>query len=398
MTTVLMTGSWQTKYRIHSIADGFDELVRDNNRFLARGLASQRAAAMRAYGPSALYTGIHVGTKSGEALLWLLQGAGQGLVDIARIGESIREPSLGAFGSDVLRVLSFVPAGSATKAGKAVLFRRAKLVPGGPMSCAATSSLKATILSGRRVLHPSFVSLRQLLPGGTTVADALSPSFSGMHFQELLTGLQRIGVGFTQAGHGGTLANVANAVQNAAGPIIFRINWVGTANIPGGSHLMTAYMTPRGVRFLDQFGDAWQLTANGSLRNMMPTALGRQHNVVEYAAANISSLGLRYVIPEARTVGNLARSVSPAANVGRVLQKYAEAPYEGDLALFDNINAPIYYLNPRLARFTEALARKATGRPRPLYQWERLKELERTGPKPQKMTPRQPRFDNPYAS
>ena len=269
-------------FQLHALADDFDEIFRDNIRWTHRVAGTWRSRVLQTHGTPMLYSGLWATSYTAEAMLAILQGAGAGAVDLFRLGESFREPSAGAFGSDALRVISLVPPGAVSKGVRSLLMLRAGAVRGANRSCTAVSAHKAILLSGRNLMAPSYVSIQKLAPGHNVAELLFSNSFKGVWLHEVVSAAKRSGIPIRRLGWGDTLAHIAAEARRGE-PILFQIELLISNRVE--SHVMTAFLSPNGVRFMDQHADILRLMPDGSLAGKLARNKSSQARLIRSACA-----------------------------------------------------------------------------------------------------------------
>lgn len=346
------------------LADAFDELAEDNVRWLQ--LQHQNAQAELPQDTTLqklVYGSVYLNNEVAETSVKVLNAFGSGLADLLRFGESVRDDfSLANVAKDGLRVVSVLPVG---KIGQLARLKWAQMVPGGPMSCALTGATKSMVLTGRTSPRSIYALLDDLVQARTPWLDhrwALSKHFTGEYVQTLVGALRQAGVKGKWV-LGESLAGFQRIAQRIREPLIIEMRWTG-----GGGHVMTAYNTPKGVRFMDQFGDAWKLLDDGSLVNTAPNTLGRAYGMLKIEASQIKSLSkTAYSITEHWWVPASERVHAALQGV-----QFGSATERAEVlsptilpALRAGLMQPVYPVEPRRAFLVETVTRIATKRPRP---------------------------------
>jgi len=261
---------------LHKTAESFSQMVADNNRWMDQQAQEQ----LHATRDNRLnHSVVLVNTTLANGFATVLQGFGEGLVDVLAFGEFEREGSFGGAAKDGLRVMTVVDVGGAAKGAlRAFSPTINRFVRGGPMSCFATSCTKAINLSGQRIR----LSIDDVAQGvGLTERRMVDAAFGGVpydtipHVASILrkTGVDAIPVHLTGdiAKFDKIMLDLSRAVEATQDSHVFAFKWKG----PGG-HYMTAYKSSGKVRFTDQFG-TWVME-NGKMVNIHPTALGKSKN------------------------------------------------------------------------------------------------------------------------
>ncbi|MCC7426460.1 MAG: hypothetical protein IT557_06125 [Alphaproteobacteria bacterium] len=191
-----------------------------------------------------------------------LASMGRGLVDVLRLGESIRKPSVGAVFRDGMRILTILPVGRIVKVGAQALGIRAAV--GGPMTCVITSDTVAARIAGTRL----FITLEELWSaanGGkvfskitSLMVQAFRATFPGLaNWRAMVPALKGFGVTVEEVG-AQNMAHVADAAQLGRGPVVFAVRWVGRVGTQleqMGGHVMCAFRTMKGeIMIADQMG------------------------------------------------------------------------------------------------------------------------------------------------
>ncbi|HET9960017.1 MAG TPA: hypothetical protein VFQ61_36240 [Polyangiaceae bacterium] len=229
-------------------ADLFDEIHRDNQRFIRSSFEAWVQNEYLQHGESWQMYGAAVTAGTAEALYTVAGTLGQGLVDLLRVGEGVKRGTALGVAQDALRVVSVVAGGLrvARLAGSVVKI-------GGPMSCTLSSSTKAAFLSGNTFRMGALFDRFATLFGGRAAVTA--QTFAGTSSPLEMVGLMRIlGMGATTRAVK-SMAEVTALAAEARGPVIFGVRWATPAGVPGGGHTMVAFRDLLGrIRFADQFG------------------------------------------------------------------------------------------------------------------------------------------------
>jgi hypothetical protein len=271
-----------------AIADAFDEMHKDNMRAYERTMQSWVNRQYQEHGEGWQFYGAAVTAGVGEALFDFLGKSGGGLVDLLRLGETIRNPSVGSVFRDGLRIL--MVAGPALRA---VRMLGAVRVAGGPMSCTFTGWVKALNISGVRVgatieelsqgffrqagpLAETMEEWNQLNRGRSVIYEnwfwgTQSPMVLAQRAQALGAEVEMAVPRSSSVAE--QLKDIAKLAKDRNGPVMFGVRWA-----QGGGHTMTAYYSPfQGVRFADQTGSTafkqlLSVAANGGIQEVYPEA------------------------------------------------------------------------------------------------------------------------------
>ncbi|BDC52741.1 hypothetical protein F183_A50560 [Bryobacterales bacterium F-183] len=273
---------------LHKTAESFSRMVDDNNRWMELNAKEQLEATRN---NRLLHTSVLVNTKIANGVASVLQGFGNGLVDVLAFGEFEREGSLGGAVKDGLRVMTVVDVGGAVKGGLRLFSPLAnRFVRGGPMSCFATSCTKAMNLSGQRFS----LSIDEVAQGvGLTERRMLDSAFNGVSYDTIphvSNILRRIGVDSVPVNLVGDVAKfdqimvqLQRAVNATQDSHVFAFKWKGS-----GGHYMTAYTSGGKVKFTDQFG-TWVLQ-EGRMVNIHPTALGKSKQFLKFEQSAVEGV------------------------------------------------------------------------------------------------------------
>lgn len=353
-------------------ADFFDEMHKDNMRFY-RQFGHQ--AVQRSYqenGEGFLHYKTVVSLAMGDALFDLVQIMGGAMVDNLRLGEGVKKGGFG-YVEDGFRLLTF--AGPVLKIGR---IARTMLVPGGKMSCAFTSPMKALRLTGRSYFAPLSALAKNLrglrtrvltspgnfetevyaaVPGdlkqiknflenevknGQKVtrivkreADLTERAIVGSEFKGSFQELTDIHYNLQQMGVKSrllpvkTIDDVGKLLDRRRGVLVLHINWLDEAGQVSGRHFITAHRS-FGLRFFADQGGTFQ----------RGNAVKHSHRL-ETEVLLIEESGL------------LAMEDVP------LMLKMSAAP------LFNYIAVPLFEIDPSILSQAESYVREKTRRPVP---------------------------------
>lgn len=363
--------------RMEPLADGFDALAADLIESGESHLQRQRSKLPKDSSLNKLlYYNVALNQEASIGGAKILKFLGSGAADLLRYGETFRKAyrgedfSMGAVVRDGLRVVSVLPVG---KIGQMIKLKAAQMVPIGPMSCAPTAGAKALILSGQASPWSFFSLFDDMVKtrGQWSGMNALMKGYTGEYLQSIVYAIKAMGrpiKGFNVR----TLSEVEKLAARLREPVMFELRWVNDTG-----HVMTAYWTKHGVRFADQFGDAWKLLDDGTLKNLSPTALGSGAEYAKYTANQISHLAQHAFSIQEHWWVRAADQVQPLLQRSMIFvnQAISSNPKTGPKAtamdvLAEGLMEPIFPLEPNRAALLEAAVRIATRRPRPKMPWD----------------------------
>lgn len=244
------------KWILEQWADAFDRMHHENMQFFDEGTRMHIHDTATQFGVDNWRTdfaAVHGGLT--YAFLEFSQSFVGGLLDILRLGESIRKPSVGAVVQDGLRLVTI--AAPAIGMLQFVKLKAAFAVPGAAYSCALTSSTMALRLSGTRM----FARIGDVLKGMKEVSGnllteeiVLANNYGGTSPENLtilFQNLARLGLKMRPV-RGTVIASDVGAVVAKTGqPVLFNVQSTPSR------HMMLAYKDLKGViRLADQSGHA----------------------------------------------------------------------------------------------------------------------------------------------
>lgn len=225
------------------VADLFDEIHKDNQKAIERGLQDWVSGIYTSEGENWEFYGAAVTAGVADALYTFVGGMGAGLVDLLRVGEGVKEGTAWGVAKDGLRAISIF--GGVFRVARLVA---AELKLGGAMTCTLSSSSKAAMLSGNTFRQSVLFDRMAALFGGRSAV--MSPAFTGTATPlEMEAFFNATGVRVTKQVVT-SVDDVVELAEKAKGPVVFGVRWGS-----GGGHTMVAYRGLLGeVRFADQAG------------------------------------------------------------------------------------------------------------------------------------------------
>ena len=360
------------------ISDAFDRMDEANKREIESGLKGAVYSTGTKHGVDDWRTvGVAVGAGLLEATYNFLSMSGRGLVDVLRLGETIRKPSAGAVFRDGLRILTIVPLARVLKTGTISLGMRAAV--GGEMSCVVTGNTVAARMSGTRLgitleelwynanaagkVNPSAPSLRAMHP----LLSPAHPTFEGLkNLRALVPELEAMGAAIESPSLT-SIDDVARLAAQGRGPVPFGVAYVNSVSrvpLPIPKHMMVAFRSVRGeIMIADQGGVK-------TLASMMANELAGGRGVavvggylVRHARWINDAAALQRALLFGRGLPGALVSPSTPINVpvNRIAQSDAEQSW-----FYRGIEAPLYHLpGPIAFRADMELRRKLRRPPRP---------------------------------
>lgn len=349
------------------IADAFDRMDDDNRRAIDRSFKKGVYDAATKYGVDDWRTtGVAVGAGLTEALYTFFAMSGRGLVDVLRLGETLRKPSAGAAFRDALRVLQIIPfLGEGAAVGRMALARLA--ASGGEMSCVITGNTFALRLAGTRL----FITLDELWRGanlpfmGNTLEELnlwLSPRamrFPGLqNLDALVPQVEALGgnVPIKVLGNASTtIDDVKMLAQSGRGPVPFGVTWLRSGT-PVGRHMMVMYRDMAGgLAIADQSG----------VRSLATFMKGLGGSGVSFSVEGYYLLENAGWVTKLQTASQLAMLGTQSNLLGQAIQSQSQPGYDWTWAA-SSLELPLYHLpGPIAVRADNELRRSLHRKPRP---------------------------------